>query len=96
MMITAAELEEVIARTPAGERIVCDGRELGSPDGVAEKLRQLKLTRNGDPHYVIFVGVDKSGECLLTAFSTMGDPVEFRTRHNMRGLPGIGKSPGES
>jgi hypothetical protein len=96
MMITAVELEEVIARTPAGERIVCDGRELGSPDGVAEKLRQLKLARSDDPHYVIFVGVDKSGECLLTAFSTMGDPVEFRTRHNMRGLPRIGKNHGES
>jgi hypothetical protein len=76
-MITAAELEEIIARTPAGEQIVHDGREIGSTDNVAEKLSELKLSRSGDPHYVIFVGVDKSGECLLTAFSTMGDPAEF-------------------
>jgi hypothetical protein len=96
MMITVAELKEIIARTAAGERIVYDGREIGSTDGIAEKLRQLKLSRNGDPHYVIFVGVDKSGECLLTPFSTLGDPVEFRTRHNIRGFPGIGKGPGES
>jgi hypothetical protein len=68
MMITAAELEEIIARTPAGERIVYDGREIGSTDGIAEKLRQLKISRSDDPHYVIFVGVDKSGECLLTPF----------------------------
>jgi hypothetical protein len=96
MMITAAELDEIIARTPAGERIVYDGREIGSTDGIAEKLGQLKLSRNDDPHYVIFVGVDKSGECLLTAFPTMGDPAEFRTRHNIRGFPGIGKSSGEN
>jgi hypothetical protein len=96
MMITVAELEEIIARTPAGERIVYDGREIGSTDGIAEKLSQLKLSRGGDPHYVIFVGVDKSGECLLTAFPTMGDPVDFRTRHKLGAFPGIGKSPGES
>jgi len=96
MMITAAELEEIIARTPAGERIVYDGREIGSTDGIAEKLKQLKISRSDDPHYVIFVGVDGSGECLLTPFSTLGDPVEFRTRHNIRGFPGIGKGSGES
>ena len=96
MMIAAAELEEIIARTPAAERIVYDGREIGSTDGIAEKLRQLELSRSGDPDYVIFVGFDKSGDCLLTAFPTMGDPVEFRTWHNIKGLPGIGKSSGES
>jgi len=96
MMITAAELEEIIAQTPAGERIVYEGREIGSPERIVEKLSQLKLSRGGDPHYVIFVGFDKSGECLLTAFATMGDPVDFRTRHNIRGFPGIGKSSGES
>jgi hypothetical protein len=78
MMITAAELEEIIARKPAGEQVVYDGREIGSTDTIAEKLSQLQLSRStDDPHYVIFVGV-VSGECLLTAFSTMGDPVEFR------------------
>jgi hypothetical protein len=96
MLITAAELEEIIARTPAGERLVYDGREIGSTDGIAEKLSQLKLSRGDDPHYVIFVGVDKSGECLLTAFPTMGDPVEFRTRHKLGAFPGIGKSSGEN
>jgi hypothetical protein len=96
MMITAAELEEIIVRTPAGERVVYDGREIGSTDGIAEKLSQLKINRGGDPHYVIFVGVDKSGECLLTAFPTMGDPVEFRTRHKIGAFPGIGKSSGEN
>jgi hypothetical protein len=96
MMITAAEFEEIIARTRAGERVVYDGREIGSTDGIAEKLSQLKLSRSGDPDYVIFVGVDKSGECLLTAFPTMGDPLEFRVRHNMGAFPGIGKSSGEN
>ena len=96
MMITAAELEEIIGRTPAGELVVYDGREIGPTDRIAEKLSQLKLSRGGDPHYVIFVGVDKSGECLLTAFSTMGDPVEYRTRHKLGAFPGIGKSSGEN
>ena len=96
MMITVAELEEIIARTPAGERVVYNGKEIGSTDAIAEKLNRLKLSRGGDPHFVIFVGVDKSGECLLTPFSTLGDPVEFRTPHNMRGFPRIGKSSGES
>jgi hypothetical protein len=96
MMITAAELEEIIARTRAGEQVVYDGREIGPPDGIAEKLSQLKLSRGGDPHYVIFVGIDKSGECLLTAFPTMGDPLEFRARHKTGAFPGIGKSSGEN
>jgi hypothetical protein len=39
--ITAAELEEIIARTPAGEQVVYDGREIGSTDTIAEKLSQL-------------------------------------------------------
>jgi hypothetical protein len=94
MMITAPELEEIIARTPAGEEVVFDGREIGSTDGVAEKLSQLKLSRSDDPHYVIFVGVDGSGDCLLTAFPTMGDPVEFRARHKLGAFPG--KSSGEN
>ena len=96
MMITAAELEEIIARTPVGEQVVYDGGEIGSTDTIAEKLSQLQLSRSTDPHYVIFVGVDKSGECLLTAFPTMGDPVEFRARHKIGVFPGIGKCSGES
>ena len=96
MMVTATELEEIIARTPAGEKIVYDGREIGSTDSIAEKLSQLKLSRTDDPNYVIFVGVDKSGECLLTAFPTMGDPVEYRTRHKLGAFPGISKSSSES
>jgi hypothetical protein len=96
MMITTVELEEIIARTPAGEQIVYDGREIGSTDAIGEKLSQLKLSRTDDPHYVVFVGVDKSGECLLTAFSTMGDPVEYRTRHKLGAFPGIDKSSSES
>ena len=95
-MITTVELEEIIARTPAGEQIVYDGREIGSTDSIAEKLSQLKLSRGGDPHYVIFVGVDKSGECLLTAFPTMGDPLEVRARHKTGAFPGIGKNSGEN
>ena len=63
------------------------------PTVIAEKLSQLKLSRGGDPHYVIFVGVDKLGECLLTAFPTMGDPLEFRARHKLGAFPGIDKAP---
>jgi|NGEPerStandDraft_6_1074524.scaffolds.fasta_scaffold25961_2 hypothetical protein len=107
MMITADELEEIIARTPAGERVVYENREIGSTDSVAGKLTQLKLSRSGDPHYLIFVGVDSFGECLLTAFATIGDPLDFRTRHQKGGapdksaaaetsnIPGIAESPGE-
>ena len=55
MMITAAELEEIIAQTPEGEQVVYDCREIGSSAAIAEKLGQLKLSRTNDPHYVIFV-----------------------------------------
>ena len=44
MMITVAELEEIIARTPAGERVVYNGKEIGSSDAIAEKLSRLKLS----------------------------------------------------
>ena len=83
MMVTVAELEEIIARTPAGEQIIHENREIGSIESVAGKLTQLKLCRSDDPHYLIFVGIDKFGECFLTAFPTMGDPLEFRTRHKI-------------
>jgi hypothetical protein len=39
MMVTATELEEIIARTPAGEQIVYDGREIG--------LRAREARRHG-------------------------------------------------
>jgi hypothetical protein len=94
MMITAAELEELIARTPTGEQVAFEKREIGSTNSVTEKLNQLQLSRSDDPHYVIFVGIDKFGECLLTAFPTMGDPLEFRARHKM-GDP-FDKTAGES
>jgi hypothetical protein len=90
MMITAAELEELIARTPTGEQVAFES----STNSVTEKLNQLQLSRSDDPHYVIFVGIDKFGECLLTAFPTMGDPLEFRARHQM-GDP-FDKTAGES
>jgi hypothetical protein len=35
-MVTATELEEIIARTPAGEQIVYDGREIGSTDAIGK------------------------------------------------------------
>jgi hypothetical protein len=107
MMVTVAEFEEIIARTPAGEQIIHENREIGSIESVAGKLTQLKLCRSDDPHYLIFVGIDKFGECFLTAFPTMGDPLEFRTRHKMGGafdkpdaadaitIPGIAKDSGE-
>jgi hypothetical protein len=38
-------------------------------------------SRSSDPEYLIFVGLDRFGECFLAAFSTIGDPLEFRTRH---------------
>ena|ERR1700681_4515962 len=84
MMITAAELEELIARTPTGEQVAFEKREIGSTNSVTEKLNQLQLSRSDDPHYVIFVGIDKFGECLLTAFPTMGDP--YRTSAASHGV----------
>jgi hypothetical protein len=48
---------------------------------VTRKLTELKLSRSSDPEYLIFVGLDRFGECFLTAFSTIGDPLEFRARH---------------
>jgi hypothetical protein len=72
--------------------VVYDGREIGSTDAIAEKLSQLQLSRStDDPHYVIFVGV-VSGECLLTAFPTMGDPVEFRGRRQLGAFPASAKA----
>jgi hypothetical protein len=81
MMGTVAELEAVIAQTPSGEQVQFDTKLIGSVDHVTRKLTELKLNRSGDTDYLIFVGLDRFGECFLAAFSTIGDPLEFRARH---------------
>jgi hypothetical protein len=82
MMVTVSELEAIIAETPPGEQVQYETRLIGSVDDVTRKLTELKLNRSGDPDYLIFVGVDRFGECFLAAFSTIGDPLEFRARHH--------------
>jgi hypothetical protein len=81
MMITAAELEDLIAKTPEGEQVQFETKSIGSVEHVTQKLNELKLSRSHDPHYLIFVGLDRFGACSLIPFSTIGDPVEFRSRH---------------
>ena len=99
MMITVSELEAFIAQTLAGEQVQYEGKPIGSVDQMTRKLTELKLNRSGDPDYLIFVGIDRFGECFLTAFSTMGDPREFRLRHDkqldraVEGLFPAGMSP---
>jgi hypothetical protein len=44
---------------------------------VARKFTELKLKRATDPDYLIFIAIDRFGECFFAAFSTMGDPREF-------------------
>jgi hypothetical protein len=78
----ARRLEAIIAQTLAGEQVQYEGKPIGSVDQMTRKLTELKLKRSGDPDYLIFVGIDRFGECFLTAFSTMGDPREFRLRHD--------------
>ena len=80
-MVTVSELEAIIAERPPGEQVQYETRLIGSVDDVTRKLTELKLNRSGDPDYLIFVGVDRFGECFLAAFSTIGDPFEFRARH---------------
>jgi hypothetical protein len=82
MMITVSELEAIIAQTLADEQVQYEGKPIGSVDQMTRKLTELKLKRSGGPDYLIFVGIDRFGECFLTAFSTMGDPREFRLRHD--------------
>jgi hypothetical protein len=81
MMITVSELEAIIAQTPPGEQVQYEAKPIGSVDHVTRKLTELKLSRSSDPEYLIFVGLDRFGECFLVAFSTIGDPLEFRARH---------------
>jgi hypothetical protein len=47
------------------------------------KPNELKLSRAEDPHYLIFVGLDRFGECSLIPFSTIDDPLEFRSRQRL-------------
>ena len=81
-MITVSELEAIIAQTPPGEHVQYEAKPIGSVDYVTRKLTELKSSRSSDPDYLIFVGIDRFGECFLAAFSTMGDPREFRARYN--------------
>jgi hypothetical protein len=84
MMITVSELEAIIAQTPPGEHVQYEAKPIGSVGYVTRKLTELKLSRSSDPDYLIFVGIDRFGECFFTAFSTIGDPLEFRARHERR------------
>jgi hypothetical protein len=83
MMITVSELEDLIARTPDGEQVQFETKSIGSVEHVTRKLNELKLSRAEDPHYLIFVGLDRFGECSLIPFSTIGDPLEFRSRQRL-------------
>jgi hypothetical protein len=83
-MITVSELEQIIAETPPGEQVQYEAKPIGSADRVTRKLTELKLSRSSDPYFLIFVGLDRFGECFLAAFSTIGDPLEFRARHENR------------
>ncbi len=65
-MLSVSELEAIIAETPPGEQVQYETRLIGSVDDVTRKPT---------------VGVDRFGECFLAAFSTIGDPLEFRARH---------------
>jgi hypothetical protein len=82
MMVTVLELEAIIAQTPSGEHVQYESKPIGSIDHVTRKLTELKLKRSSDPDYLIFVGIDRFGECFLAAFSTMGDPRKFRARYD--------------
>src|ERR1700738_3031502 len=84
MMITVSELEAIIAQTPPGEHVQYEAKPIGSVDYVTRKVTELKLSRSSDPNYLIFVGIDRFEECFLAAFSTIGDPLEFRARHERR------------
>jgi hypothetical protein len=77
-MITASELEAIVAQTPSGEQVQFETKLIGSVEHVTRKLTELKLSRSSDPEYLIFVGPDRLGECFLAASSTIGDPLEFR------------------
>jgi hypothetical protein len=54
MMITAAELEDWIAKTPEGEQVQFETKSIGSVEHVTQKLNELKLSRSHDPHLSYF------------------------------------------
>jgi hypothetical protein len=81
MLITVSELQAIIAQTPSNEPVQYEAKPIGSVDQVTRKLDELKLSRSSDPEYLIFVGLDRFGECFLAAYSTIGDPLEFRERY---------------
>src|SRR5260370_39478325 len=81
MLITVSELEAIIAQTSPGEQVQYEAKPIGSVDHVSRNLTELKVSRGSHPYYLIFVGLDRSGECFLAAFSTIGDPLEFSSRH---------------
>src|ERR1700682_3524015 len=84
MRITVPELEAIVAQPPPGDHVRYEAKPIGSVDYVTRKLTELKLSRSSDPDYLIFVGIDRFGECFLAPFSTIGDPLEFRARHERR------------
>ena len=98
-MITVSELESIIAQTIPGEQVQYEGEPIGAVEQVTTKLTELKLKRASDPDYLFFVGIDRFGECFFAAFSTMGDPREFRAWHDKQldradeGLLPAGMSP---
>ncbi len=63
-----------------------EGEPIDAVEQVTRKLTELKLKRASDPDYLIFVGIDRVGECFFAAFSTMGDPREFRGLYGKRTL----------
>jgi hypothetical protein len=77
MMITVSELEVIIAQTLPGEQVQYETKPIGSVDHVTRMQTELKLSRSGDPEYLIFVGIDR---LVVSAFwrPTIGNPLEFR------------------
>src|SRR5260370_24454634 len=84
MMSPVSQLGATLVQPPPGRQVQDEAKPMGSVDYVTRKLTELKLSRSSDPDYLIFVGIDRFGECFLAAFSTIGDPLEFRARHERR------------
>ena len=82
MMITVSELESIIAHGAPGDQVQYEGKPIGSVDNATRKLTELKLKRSSDPDYLIFVGIDRFGECFFAIFSTGATRGKFRARHD--------------
>ncbi len=97
MIIIVSELESIIAQTRRASAV--EGEPIGALEQVTRKLIELKLNHASEPDYLVFVGIDCFGECFFAAFSTMGDPREFRAGHDkqldraVEGLLPAGMSP---